>query len=74
MSEDREGKGVQEKPDSPDKREALKRIGRYAAYTAPATLVALGYATSQAGDVPNSNGGSPPPPLAPPPPPSPQQS
>jgi hypothetical protein len=71
MSEDRESNGLQEKPESLGKREALRKIGRYAAYTAPATLVALGYATSQAGEVPNSNGGSPPPPLAPPPPPSP---
>lgn len=27
----------------PEKREALKKLGRYAAYTAPATLVMLGY-------------------------------
>jgi hypothetical protein len=32
-----------EKLDQPEKREALKKLGRYAAYTAPATLVMLGY-------------------------------
>jgi hypothetical protein len=75
MSEDREKNVAQEQPRSLDKREALKKIGRYAAYTAPATLVALGYTTSQAGPVPESNGGSPPPPLTPPPaPPPPSES
>ena len=32
-----------DKLDQPDKREALRKLGRYAAYTAPATLVMLGY-------------------------------
>ncbi len=32
-----------DQPAQPEKREALKKLGRYAAYTAPATLVMLGY-------------------------------
>lgn len=74
MSVDNEKDRLREQPGSLDKREALKKIGRYAAYTAPATLVALGYATSHANEPPVSNGGSPPPPFSPPlfsPPPAP---
>jgi len=63
-----------EQPGSVDKREALKKIGRYAAYTAPATLVAIGYVAS-GGAQPPSSGVSPPPPSPPPksPPPPPPQ-
>lgn len=37
------GKTEQNQPADPDKRAALKKLGRYAAYTAPATLVLVGY-------------------------------
>ena len=32
-----------DQPSQPEKREALRKLGRYAAYTAPATLVMLGF-------------------------------
>lgn len=41
MSED--NKTTSDAPANPDKRKALKKLGRFAAYTAPATLVLLGY-------------------------------
>jgi hypothetical protein len=44
----------------------LKKIGRYAAYTAPATLVALGYAASQSGTQSAPISGVSPPPPSPP--------
>lgn len=42
MSADLE-KSEQNQPADPKKRAALKKLGRYAAYTAPATLVLVGY-------------------------------
>jgi hypothetical protein len=50
------------------KRAALKKLGRYAAYTAPATLVALGYFAGSGAAAPISLS-PPPPPISPPPPP-----
>jgi len=47
MSEDSAKDREQSAPD-PRKREALKKLGRYAAYTAPATLVAVGYTAARA--------------------------
>jgi hypothetical protein len=43
MSSDTEKHDKSDQPSQPAKREALKKLGRYAAYTAPATLVMLGY-------------------------------
>ena len=43
MSEDDKKTGDAERPANPDKRHVLKKLGRFAAYTAPATLVLLGY-------------------------------
>jgi|HubBroStandDraft_2_1064218.scaffolds.fasta_scaffold3062790_1 hypothetical protein len=42
MSEDAKKTNDTERPADPDKRNALKKLGRFAAYTAPATLVLLG--------------------------------
>jgi len=50
MSEDDKKKRDAERPASPGKRDVLKKLGRFAAYTAPATLVLLGYtATTKEG-------------------------
>jgi len=38
--------GKSDRPASPEKRAALKKLGRFAAYTAPATLVLLGATTA----------------------------
>jgi hypothetical protein len=43
MSSDTGKHDKDSQPSQPEKREALKKLGRYAAYTAPATLVMLGY-------------------------------
>ena len=43
MSEDDKNTSDAERPANPDKRDVLKKLGRFAAYTAPATLVLLGY-------------------------------
>ncbi len=43
MSSDTAKHDKNDQPTQPQKREALKKLGRYAAYTAPATLVMLGY-------------------------------
>ena len=66
MSEDSAKDREQTAPD-PKKREALKKLGRYAAYTAPATLVAVGYTVARGAP---GSGVSPPPPSPPPSPPS----
>jgi len=55
-----------EGPSKPDKRDALKKLGRFAAYTAPATLVLLGYTAATKEGLAVS-GSPPPPPLSPPP-------
>lgn len=46
MSTDNEKNSDRDLPANPEKRDALKKLGRYAAYTAPATLVLLGYVAS----------------------------
>ena len=66
MSADSEKNANQDQPAQPEKRAALKKLGRYAAYTAPATLVLLGYVASTKEGMAVS--GSPPPPVVPPPP------
>ena len=43
MSSDTEKRDKSDQPSQPEKREALRKLGRFAAYTAPATLVMLGY-------------------------------
>ena len=42
MTEDSANNSKPDRPASPEKRAALKKLGRFAAYTAPATLVLLG--------------------------------
>ncbi len=69
MSEDDNKAGDAEHPANPDKRDVLKKLGRFAAYTAPATLVLLGYTAATKEGLALS--GSPPPPPASPPPPAP---
>ena len=53
------------KPANPDKRAALKKLGRYAAYTAPATLVLVGYVAATKEGMAISLSPSPPPPPPP---------
>lgn len=60
MAEDSVKNSKQDQPASPDKRAALKKLGRYAAYTAPATLVLLAATTAPKEGLAIS--GSPPPP------------
>jgi hypothetical protein len=63
MSEDHKDASDAERPVSPGKRDALKKLGRFAAYTAPATLVLLGYtAATKEGFAALSGPPSPPPP------------
>jgi hypothetical protein len=71
MSEPSDSEKVQPQPHNLEKREALKKLGRFAAYTAPATLVALGYFAGSGAAAPISSVSPPPPPLSPPPPPPP---
>ena len=68
MSEDNKTTGDAERPANPDKRKALKMLGRFAAYTAPATLVLLGYTAATKEGLALSGPPSPPPPSPPPPP------
>lgn len=67
MAEDGTKNGKSDRPAIPEKRAALKKLGRYAAYTAPATLVLLGATAAPKEGLAVS--GSPPPPSPPPPPP-----
>ncbi len=69
MTETRDETGSAEEPRNAGKRAALKKLGRFAAYTAPATLVALGYFAGSGAAAPVSGISPPPPPLSPPPPP-----
>ena len=62
MSEDDRKAGDTEQPASPGKRDALKKLGRFAAYTAPATLVLLGYTAATKEGLAISGPPSPPPP------------
>lgn len=62
MADETERKPEDGAPADADKRAALKKLGRYAAYTAPATLVAIGYASAQ-----GTNGSGVSPPTSPPP-------
>ena len=64
MSADNEKNSTQDLPANPEKRDVLKKLGRYASYTAPATLVLLGYVASTKEGMAVS--GSPPPPISPP--------
>ena len=64
MAEESIKNGGQDQPANPEKRAALKRLGRYAAYTAPATLVLLAATTAPKEGLAIS--GSPPPPAPPP--------
>ncbi len=66
MPEDDKNTSGAERPANPDKRDVLKKLGRFAAYTAPATLVLLGYTAATKEGLAVS--GSPPPPPSPPPP------
>ena len=66
MSEDNKTTSDAKRPADPDKRQALKKLGRFAAYTAPATLVLLGYTAANKEGL-AASGGSPPPPGPPPP-------
>jgi hypothetical protein len=59
------GKNEQDQPASPDKRAALKKLGRYVAYTAPATLVLVGYVAATKEGMAISLSPSPPPPPPP---------
>jgi hypothetical protein len=52
-------------PVNPEKRAALKKLGRYAAYTAPATLVLVGYVAATKEGMAISLSPSPPPPSPP---------
>jgi hypothetical protein len=65
MSAENEKNTIENQPAQPEKRAALKKLGRYAAYTAPATLVLLGYVAATKEGMAVS--GSPPPPFSPPP-------
>jgi hypothetical protein len=68
MSEDDKTMSEGEGPSNPDKRDVLKKLGRFAAYTAPATLVLLGYtAATKEGLAVSGSPPPPPPPLSPPP-------
>jgi hypothetical protein len=58
-------KNALNKPADPDKRAALKKLGRYAAYTAPATLVLVGYVAATKEGMAISLSPSPPPPPPP---------
>ena len=69
MAPDDEKIGEPNQPTNPEKRDALKRLGRFAAYTAPATLVLLGYTVASKEGL-TASGSSPPPPSPLPPPPS----
>jgi hypothetical protein len=71
MSEVNKTTSEAEQPANPDKRKALKKLGRFAAYTAPATLVLLGYTAATKEGLAISGPPSPPPPSpdSPPPPP-----
>ena len=62
MWKDDKKTGDSEHPANPRKREALKKLGRFAAYTAPATLVLLGYTAANKEGL-AASGGSPPPPV-----------
>ena len=62
MSEDEKKTTDREQPANPDKRDALKKLGRFAAYTAPATLVLLGYTAATKEGLATSGGSPPPPP------------
>jgi len=66
MSEDDKNTSDAERPANPDKRDVLKKLGRFAAYTAPATLVLLGYTAATKEGLALS--GPPVPPVSPPPP------
>ena len=66
MSEDDKNTSEAERPANPDKRDVLKKLGRFAAYTAPATLVLLGYTAATKEGLAISTS-PPPPPLSPPP-------
>ncbi len=68
MSEPKDREEAREQPASAEKRAALRKLGRFAAYTAPATLVALGYFAGSGAAAPVSGISPPPPPLSPPPP------
>jgi hypothetical protein len=65
MADDGFKDGKPESPASPEKRAALKKLGRYAAYTAPATLVLLGATTAPKEGLALSPPPSPPPPSPP---------
>ena len=58
-------KSEKNQPANPDKRAALKKLGRYAAYTAPATLVLVGYVAATKEGMAISLSPSPPPPPPP---------
>jgi hypothetical protein len=60
MSADREKLDTQDAPAQPEKREALRKLGHFATYTAPATLVLLGFVAASKEGIAIS--GSPPPP------------
>jgi hypothetical protein len=64
MSSDTEKRDKSDQPSQPEKREALRKLGRFAAYTAPATLVMLGYvAATKEGMAVSVIPPSPPPPV-----------
>jgi hypothetical protein len=63
MSADNEKHGTEDQPKQPEKREALRKLGRYAAYTAPATLVLLGFVAASKEGLAIVSGSPPPPPV-----------
>jgi len=71
MSEDDQKTGEAGHPANPEKRDVLKKLGRFAAYTAPATLVLLGYTAATKEGLAVSTSPPPPPPPSPPGPPPP---
>jgi hypothetical protein len=66
MSADNEKTSAKDLPANPEKRDALKKLGHYLAYTAPAALVLVGYVAAAKEGMAISL--SPPPPPPPPPP------
>jgi hypothetical protein len=56
------GENEQDQPANPDKRAAFKKLGHYLAYTAPVTLVLVGYVAATKEGMAISLSPSPPPP------------
>ncbi len=56
------GKIGRDQPANPDKRAAFKKLGHYLTYTAPATLVLVGYVAATKEGMAISLSPSPPPP------------